>query len=206
MARRVVQECDLTKQEYDPAETVTVVIKRSGKKTGRTYELSAAAAAKLEQQLVSGEKLPEGWGFGGGTRQGRSEAANEGSGRRTLADLDTDNNSDDTERGDDATFVAAKKREMVEEGVDTEPREKSEDQATILPGMGGDGSGCMHINKSPIQTTMKNGKRHIYRTCRDCRKRISERTVEERAAFLGAKAPSDTREGHSPVARKKNES
>lgn len=205
MARRVVQECDLTKQEYDPAETVTLVIKKSGKKTGRTYELSAAAAARLEQQLVSGNKLPEGWDFVGGARQSHSESTSENPGRRTLADLDTDSQSGDTERGDDATFVTAKKREMVEEGVDTEPRERSEDQATILPGIAVDGSGCMHINKSSIQTTMKNGKRHIYRTCRDCRKRISERTVEEKAAFLGAKAPTDTREGHSPVARKRNE-
>jgi len=188
MARRVVQECDLTKQEYDPADTVTLVIKKSGKKTGRTYELSAAAAAKLEQQLVSGDLLPEGWDFVGGARQSHSENP----GQRTLADLDED----------DASFVAAKKREMI----DTSPREISEDQDIILPGMAVDGSKCLHINKSPISITMENGKRHIYRTCRDCRKRINEKTVEEKAAFLGAKAPADTREGHSPVARKKNES
>lgn len=195
MARRVVQECDLTKQEYDPDETVTLVIKRSGKKAGRTYELSADAAAKLEQQLVSSNKLPEGWGFiGGSTRE-------DGSGKRTLADLDTD-----SPRSDDANFVAAKKREMEAEGVDTEPRKKQEDQPIVLPGMAVDGSDCLHINKGPIQTTMNQGKRHIYRTCRDCRKRISEKTVEEKAAFLGAKAPADTREGHNPVARKRNES
>jgi len=196
MARRVVQECDLTKQEYDPADTVTLVIKKSGKKTGRTYELSAVAAAKLEQQLVSGNKLPEDWDFVGGARQSHSENP----GRRTFADLD-----DDSPREDDASFVTAKKREMIEEGVDTDPREISEDQDIILPGMAVDGK-CLHINKSPINTTMKDGRRHIYRTCRDCRKRINEKTVEEKAAFLGAKAPTDTREGHSPVARKKNES
>jgi len=192
MARRVVQECDLTKQEYDPADTVTLVIKKSGKKTGRTYELSAAAAAKLEQQLVSGNLLPEDWGFVGDARQSHSE--NPFPGWRTVAEL-----NDDSPREDDASFVAAKKQEMIEEGVDT-------DQDIILPGMALDVSRCLHINKSPINTTMKDGRRHIYRTCRDCRKRINEKTVEEKAAFLGAKAPADTREGHSPVARKKNES
>lgn len=190
MARRIVQECDLTKQEYDPAETVTLVIKKSGKKTGRTYELSAAAAARLEQQLVSGNKLPEGWSFSGSNiRHGRSDSENEdGPTKRTLADL---------ERGADATFVATKKQEMVAEGVDISPREKSDDQPTILPEIEYvDGSGCMHINKGPIQTTMKNDKRHIYRTCRDCRKRISEKTVEEKAAFINAKASAGIREGH----------
>jgi hypothetical protein len=200
MARRVVQECDLTKQEYDPAETVTLVIKRSGKKQGRTYELSAAAAAILEQQLVAGNKLPEGWGFES-RQESRQNVAIEGSGKRTLADLDTDD-----DRGEDSQFVAAKKREMQEEGVDTEPREKDDDQATILPEIAVDDSGCMHINKGPIQTTMHQGKRKIYRTCRDCRKRINEKTKDERASFLGAKAPPDTREGHSPEAKERNRS
>jgi hypothetical protein len=190
MAKRVVQECDLTKQEYDPADTVTLVIKKSGKKTGRTYELSAAAAAKLEQQLVSGSKLPDGWGFGGGSRQ---NVANEG--QRTLADLDSDDR-----------FVAEKRRAMAEEGVDTSPREKNSNQPSILPELEGNGSDCMHLNKSGIQTTMKDGKRHAYRTCRDCRQRVSERTKEEKAAFLGAKAPPDSREGVSRVAQEKNES
>lgn len=202
MARRVVQECDLTKQEYDPAETVTLVIKRSGKKQGRTYELSAAAAAILEQQLVAGNKLPDGWGFGGGSRQ--APASDGGQRPRTLGDLDTDTEAD--EKQSDSKFVAAKKREMQEEGVDTEPREKSDDQETILPGIEGDGSGCLHLNKSPIQTTMVQGKRRIYRTCRDCRKRINEKTKNERTSFLGAKAPPDTREGHSPEAKGRNES
>jgi len=195
MAKRVVQECDLTKQEYDPAETVTLVIKKSGKKTGRTYELSAAAAAKLEQQLVSGNKLPEEWDFvGGAVRQGGTSAPQPG--KRTLADLDTD-------EPDDAAFVAEKKRSLAAEGVDAEPRETQEDDPSIL---GVDTSGCMHPNRGPVAITMSQGKRLIYRMCRDCRKRIPEKTKDEKAAFLSAKPPPDTREGQSAVARKKNES
>lgn len=193
MARRVVQECDLTKQEYDPAETVTLVIKKNGKKTGRTYELSSAAASKLEQQLVSGNSLPENWSFGSAVVMRDTSA--QGGERRTLADLDTDNLPDDSE------FVAAKKKEMA--GTEAE-LEVVEDEVLPEPAVGADD--CHHLNKGPIQTTMNGGKRKIYRTCRDCRKRINEKTKDEKASFLGAKAPPDTREGHSPVARKRNES
>jgi hypothetical protein len=193
MARRIVQECDLTKQEYDPAETVTLIIKKNGKKQGRTYELSPEAAAKLEQQLVSGNKLPNEWGFGSGTRSSESVIKAD-SVPRKLADLDSDEQ-----------FVAEKKRSLAAEGVDIAPREKTNDQPTILPEMAVDGSACMHLNKSPIQTTMHDGKRVIYRTCRDCRKRINEKTKDEKAAFFGAKAPPDTREGHSSIVQRKNE-
>ena len=31
MAKRVIQECDLTKQEYDPADTVIITIKKKDK-------------------------------------------------------------------------------------------------------------------------------------------------------------------------------
>lgn len=188
MARRVVQECDLTKQEYDPAETVTLVIKKSGKKTGRTYELSAEAASKLEQQLVSGNKLPTNWSFSGMADVKTSNTV------KTLADLDTD----------DDKFVAEKKRTMSDEGVDIEPREKAEGQAEILPELAGDGSDCLHINKTGIQLTMKGGKRQFYRVCRDCRTRLPEKTKNERVAYLEAKAPADTREGQSPVAKERN--
>lgn len=181
MAKRVVQECDLTKQEYDPAETVTLVIKRSGKKAGRTYELSAEAASRLEQQLVAGSKLPESWGFG---ETVRTRA-------RTVADLET---TPAKEEGDDA-FVAGKKREMKEEGVDLEPREREEGQATILPNIA-PSSDCLHMNKGPIQTTLRDGDRHIYRTCKSCRGRIPERQKNDRESYLKTKAPADSRENY----------
>lgn len=193
MAKRIVQECDLTKQEYDPAETVTLVIKRSGKKQGRTYELSPEAASKLEQQLVSGNKLPTGWSFSG------SKASVENPWHeadtpitRTLADLDND---------DDA-LVAKKKREMKDEGVDTsEPREKVEGQATVLPVLETDDSQCLHMNKGHIQTTLKDGERYFYRTCRACRRRIPEKSKEDSRSFMTAKPPADTRVGKNPIVK-----
>lgn len=188
MAKRVVQECDLTKQEYDPAETVTLIIKKNGKKTGRTYELSSDAAARLEQQLVSGNKLPEGWSFHG-VATVRSES-NESS-RRTLADLDSD-----------AAFVAQKKKQLQDEGIDVEPRQVEEGQATVLPELAADNSNCLHMNKGPIQTTMKNGERHIYRTCRACRGRVPEKMKDDRQSFLNAKPPSDSRVDYKPALRR----
>lgn len=185
MAKRIVQECDLTKQEYDPEETVTLVIKRTGKKQGRTYELSAAAATKLEQQLISNNKLPDNWSFIGKDKETPPE-------KRTLADLDVD-----------AEFVAAKKKEMKSEGVETKPHEE---QTATIAELAVDDSGCMHLNKGPIQATMIQGKRKIYRACRDCRTRIPEKTVEEKSTFFGAKAPADTREGFNSIAKERNKS
>lgn len=63
MARRIINECDLTKKEYDPADTVQITIK-AGKKKGRTYELSPEAAEVLERALVSREAhmiVPQGY-------------------------------------------------------------------------------------------------------------------------------------------------
>lgn len=181
MAKRVVQECDLTKQEYDPAETVTLVIKRSGKKAGRTYELSAEAAAILEQQLVAGPELPNNWSFGGAVRPKA----------RTVADLDT-GPAEEAGPDDDGQFVASKKREMKAEGVDLDPREVEEGQATILPDIAPSGD-CLHMNKGPVQTTLRDGERHFYRTCRECRGRIPEKQKMERESYLKAKAPADSR-------------
>lgn len=181
MAKRVVQECDLTKQEYDPAETVTLVIKRSGKKAGRTYELSPEAAAKLEQQLVAGTELPANWGFG---ETVRTKA-------RTVADLESEP-AKESGSDVDGKFVAQKKREMKEEGVDLEPREVEEGQPTILPEIAPAGD-CLHMNKGPVQTTLRDGERHFYRTCRECRGRIPEKQKMERESYLKAKAPADSR-------------
>jgi len=181
MAKRVVQECDLTKQEYDPAETVTLIIKKGGKKTGRTYELSQKAAEKLEQQLVSGNKLDSDWTF---KALEKDPTPLKSDGAKTLADLD-----------DDSTFVAEKKQQMQEEGIDMEPRVLEEDQQTILPLNTGDRS-CLHMNKGRVQTTLKNGKRHFYRICRECRGHISENKVEDREEYLNAKPPADVRVGN----------
>jgi len=187
MAKRVVQECDLTKQEYDPAETVTLIIKRSGKKTGRTYELSPDAAAKLETQLVSGQKLDANWTFLTNMMEFKS-----GETKRTLGDLD--------EKTEDANFIASKKQELKDEGVDLSPRELEDDTETVLPDLS-DGTKCLHMNKGPIQTTMKQGERYIYRICRECRSRISEKSKDDRNSFMNGKAPAESRVNNHPLAK-----
>lgn len=194
MARRVVQECDLTKAEYDPADTVTLVIKKNGKKTGRTYELSPEAAARLEQQLVSGNKLSPEWGFVAGTAQTIDATPKRG---RTLGDLEDELEED--ERQHDAAFVADKKADMR-----AESHEESEPAA--IPELGADDSGCLHMNKGPVTATQRNGRRFIYRVCRECRRRIPVKPKEDRKAFLDAKAPSETRVNHDPRIKEREES
>lgn len=176
MAKRVIQECDLTKQEYDPDETVKLTITRNGKK-GRTYELSADAANKLEQQLVGGPQLPVGWSFGG-TVQATVE--DRPSGGKTLGDLEAE---------DDAKFVASKKAELREAGVLTDEQREEPQEEVLAETLGApkNDNGCRHINKGRIQTTLKGGKRSVYRLCNDCRTRIPEMTAEERRSFMAGK-------------------
>jgi hypothetical protein len=180
MARRIVQECDLTKQEYDPEKTVTIVIKKNGKKTGRTYELSEEAATILEQQLVAGKKLEPGWGFGSSTSR-RSERNEESFEPKTLGDMDDDK------------FVLEKKSEMEEQGIDPEERRAETESAISAATELGDGTNCLHMNKSRINAGMKDGKRFFYRICQECRTRIPAKPKEEHKNFLAAKAPSDSR-------------
>jgi|SRR5689334_9758344 len=175
MAKRVVQECDLTKLEYDPAETVTLVIKKNGKKAGRTYELSPAAAEKLEQQLVAGKPLSPEWTFGS------SRAATQP--KRTIEEMDENDK-----------LIAEKKRQLIAEGGTLEPREKEEGQAG-LPGLDADGS-CMHINRGRVQTTLRGGERSFYRVCVDCSRRIPEKTKEQKSGYMNSTAPAGSREDY----------
>lgn len=184
MAKRVVQECDLTKQEYDPSETVTLVIKRAGKKAGRTYELSGEAASKLEQQLVAGVKLDTNWGFSSG--QGSSRPT--GSAPRTLGDLE-DETGFEPEVENDEAFIAEK---MSQRKAVAQTTEESAETETTAVSEGG----CYHMNKGPIQTTMRAGKRQIYRVCRECRERIPEKRKDDKSKFMNAKAPADSRQGY----------
>jgi hypothetical protein len=198
MGKRVIQECDLTKQEYDPEETVTLVFKKKGK-TGRSYDLSPAAATKLEQQLVAGKEaiLPEDWQFGGSvSRRERTETAEGGRRRgRTFEDVA----GDDVE--DDSRFVREKKAELREAGVIHEPEEGQEQtreeptESVIGEAVGAPKSkdACPHLNKGRIQTTLRGGKRAVYRLCSDCRKRIPEMTTAAKDAFLNGKTDPDVR-------------
>lgn len=169
MARRVVTECDLSKAEYDPAETVTLVIKKNGKKTGRTYELSPQAAAKLEQQLVSGSKLPDEWFFGGITRSVRPNIT-----------IEEDLVPEEQEQSDEQ-IIAAKHaaREEVEEDVEPDS----------IPAI--DPSICPHRNRSRTHMKMKNGERFAYKICKDCRKMVEVHKRDERIDYANGKVPSD---------------
>ncbi len=164
MAKRVIQECDLTKQEYDPDETVTIVIKKKGKSTGRTYELSPTAAAKLEQQLVAGKEaiLGDGWSFSSQSCNNNSKSTK----KITLADLEHEIQEEEQPEIQQESLD-------VEESLDSYVEQKVEQKKQEL---------CTHLNKGRIQTTFKDGKRFIYRLCTGCHKRIEEKTASEKRA------------------------
>jgi hypothetical protein len=179
MAKRTIIECDLTKQEYDPDETVTITFKQKNKARARSYDLSPEAAAKLEQQLVGGPKLTGEWGFFA------QPAASQGRGSRparTVGDLDTDAVS--AER-----TIADKKAELREAGVipanvENKPQEAEVSEVTEIVGGKKD---CLHMNKGRIQTTLRDGKRFIFRLCTECRARIPEMPLATKAAYLDGK-------------------
>lgn len=180
MAKRTVQECDLTKLEYDPKDTVTITIKKDGKK-GRTYELSPDAATKLEQQLTAGPdaKLNSNWSFNesSSSHPNWNVVLSETKGQ-TLGDFDDDK------------FVSDKKQELRERGELGKEREEPS-EPVIAPVLGGEPSDCLHMNKGPIQTTMREGKRHAYRICRTCRRPVAEKSREDRVAYMSGKLPPD---------------
>jgi hypothetical protein len=184
VAKRVVHECDLTKQECDPDDLVTITIKKKDKGgRGRSYDLSPEAAAKLEQQLVSNNALDEGWRFANGLAENQEPTAPEAPAEdrpQTLADFD-----------EDAT-VAAKKAELREMGVIEDEREEVEGEISRAAGSN-NSNGCRHLNKGPIKTRMKNGKRYIYRLCRDCGASVPEMTREEKQSYMNGELPSDIR-------------
>lgn len=169
----MIQECDLTKREIPEGEDlVTVIIKKDGKRTGRTYELSASAAAKLEQQLIAGKEciLAENWSFGSS-----SSPIIE---KRKLADFDVQEDIEEEEILEIEDKISAKKKEI----------EDGEEEFIPAPAIK---NGCRHLNKGRIQTTLKDGKRFVYRLCVECRNRVPEITSQERTDYMNGKPPSD---------------
>ena len=187
MGKRVIHECDLTKQEINEEETLfTLKLAKKGTRSNMTYELSGDAAEKLLAQLNGRNELGEDWHFAGssevvahvGTIDGRPR-------RRTLEDLERETVEDDT------SFVAEKKASLREAGViddDEDEREEVSADSPISKAMGAT-AGCGHINKGRIQTTMRSGKRLIYRKCANCGKDIPEKTSEAKQKYMSAKAP-----------------
>jgi hypothetical protein len=178
MAKRVIQECDLTKQEYDPEETVSITIKKKGKTKGRTYDLSPNAAAKLEQQLVAGSDAALGndWAF--------FQMLPTSTPSRLRGDTIIGSQADDGIE-DDSSFVAAKKAELRKEGIlDEEVREDI--TGPVSEAVGVIQGNCSHINKSGIQVSADHKK---YRTCNACDKVILEHSSKDRQAYMNTKAP-----------------
>lgn len=179
MGKRVIHECDLTKQEIDEEDTLfTLKLAKKGTRSNMTYELSGSAAEKLLAQLNGRKELSEGWQFvSPGDMQPKPPGVR--SVRRTLEDLE-----------DDSSFVAEKKASLKEQGVlnDEAPEERQQD-GPVAKAMGAKKGDCRHINKGRIQTTMRNGKRFIYRKCTKCHQDIPEMTSEARQQYMGGEAP-----------------
>jgi hypothetical protein len=196
MAKRVIQECDLTKREYDPDQTVTIVIKKQGKKTGRTYELSAEAAAKLEQQLVAGPEaqLPEDWGFVAATAPVATEGSPRPRPKRTLGDLENEDVKEAEDEAFDEKAIAAKRASLKEAGVIAEEEEApvvdEEHPAPPPSSVRKDAKGrCTHLNKGRVQVTVRKGKRVAYRKCTACRAEIPESSSDDKKSYMSGRTP-----------------
>lgn len=181
MARRIIHECDLTKQEFNPDEDQVFILRiaKKGKRDPMKYELSAAAAEKLLAQLNGSVGLPEDWSFA------RPIAASPQREHVTLGDLEDDPDSD-------ARFVSEKKAQLREAGIIEEESSREMPEETITGntfGMSKSKCPTRHMNKGRIQTTMRDGHRFIYRVCSDCRQRIPEKTADDKKSYRNQKTP-----------------
>lgn len=186
MAKRVIQECDLTKQEYDPDETVIITIKKKGKTKGRSYDLSPEAAAKLEQQLVadSGAELDEGWYFANGLAENQPVDLTP-----REPDKAPGTTFEEVAAATDEKMIAEKRAALKESGVTEDDREEDSTPERALGTQSE--NGCKHLNKGRIQTTLRKGKRFAYRQCRDCNEKVPEMTKAEKQDYMSGKLPAD---------------
>jgi len=189
MARKVVYECDLTKREYDPDETVTITIKRGGK-VGRKYEISDEAAKLLEGQLTAGERLPEGWAFISEPLFTPASAALE-AGRGASASarrLHLAEQADDAENRDEDDALARKIKADHKERLEEEspPEEEEEEKGPV------DQNDCPHMNRTRVQMTENSA----YVNCKDCGAKLPLKKTSERDAEASAGAPRGSREGY----------
>ena len=182
MAKRTIQECDLTKQEYDPDETVSITIKKKGKGRGRTYDLSPEAASKLEQQLVAGSEavLDPDWTFGSSPKRIRSQPS-------PVDEWNISGDDHQEEPEDDSNFVAAKKAELKDQGVINKDDEPREVENSVFK----DSGNCAHMNRGPVQMTMRNNERYAYTICKDCGRQLPVKKRNDRDAYMSARLPSD---------------
>ena len=176
MAKRTIQECDLTKREYDPEETVKITIKAAGKRQGRTYELSSHAAQILERQLVSGKPLADDWDFVVSRKPTR---------RSEIIDVDEDDNDSLASR------IKSEQRDRIgndEEETDVFVELFSE----FVPG---DDPDCIHMNKGRVTTTLRDKKKFVYQKCTGCGAEIPVKSSRDNNDYMSAVLPENTREG-----------
>jgi hypothetical protein len=198
MGRRVVHECDLSKLEYDPEDTVKITIKRKNK-TSKSYEISVDTADKLETQLSpAGEPLESDWSF---------TAMNVLPAEESLAPTPVENMPSPAERrkaleeadpdGDDDKLAGKIKRQhkdRIKEEKDKPKKASGSSQITVNRQIQGGDPDCSHMNRTrPQMTITEDDKRYAYTNCLDCGAEIPIKTHAERARLNNMKAPAGTR-------------
>lgn len=81
--------------------------------------------------------------------------------------------------------------DLEEDEVELKLNALREEGVEITPTITNTSNDCRHINKGSIQTTLKNKKRFIYRTCTECGIQVPEMTTQQRQNYLKSKLPSD---------------
>jgi len=167
MAKRTIYECDLTKREFDPDETVKITITRKGKK-GRAYEISDEAAKLLERQLTAGDELPEGWDF---TAQAPAPIVQQEEDWMVSPRIEN-------ETEDDAQLreVLKKKKEREKAEAKDHPKRKQ-------------GVKCTHPNRGPVQWSGEGKNAVPYVVCRDCGEKLPLQKTRDKQNYLSAKPP-----------------
>jgi len=180
MAKRIIHECDLTKREYDPEDTVKITITRKSKK-GRAYEISSDAAEMLEKQLVAGEELVEGWDFHGVEQIYSPQEVSPAPRQETKFIAE--------EEDSELKAILEKKRRIQANDEEEHPKRaaKKEDWSDYQPKRRlGD---CMHMNKGGIQ--FKDDA--AYRVCKNCGAKVPEKKRTEQSEYMGAKPAAGTK-------------
>jgi hypothetical protein len=195
MAKRVVQECDLCKGEYDPDDTHIISVKKKGKQKAHTYDLCPECAEKIQQQLVakSSDVLPEEWEFCSPNSARTNEQ--EGRLRRAVGLAEADEapvrgsrRAEITAQQEDDDMIARKEDErraaLAEAGHPEEEQEEPREvpYETVEPAPLDDGS-CAHMNRGRIQVV----RGQFVQECRDCGETLEPNSSSERAAYMGAK-------------------
>jgi hypothetical protein len=184
MAKRIIQECDLCKGEYDPDNTHSIAVKKKGKAKANSYELCPNCAEKIQQQLVakSSDALPEGWQFGVQVLRVDSDIqttnAPRGSRREEITTLQQDDNDLIARKEAERTAALAEAGHALPEKAEAAEVPYETVEPTPL-----DDGGCPHMNRGPIRPI--NGQ--FLQECRDCGVSLTPNTSVERGSYMTAK-------------------